>query len=270
MDRKDNKTSKTVALTGAAGRLGNVLRVGFQERFEALRLIDRRPMYDSRQGEELIIADVTDDATLQKAFEGCDVVIHLAAVPNDDARFPDLVSANIEGVYRVLDAARQCGVRRVVLASTHHVIGYYPQGKMLDIADAVRPDSVYAASKCFAEALGRLFFDKWNLEVICVRIGSLQKEPQDRRQVSTWLSHRDAVHLFERTVLAENVGFEIVYGVSANSSSWWRDDAAEKIGYHARDDGADFEDRFRNVLEDNGGNDRQGGAFATSEYWIEG
>jgi uronate dehydrogenase len=169
-------------------------------------------------------------------MRGIDVVIHLAAIA-DEAPWDDILKSNIEGTYMVFEAARQAGVRRVVYASSHHVIGFYPAAERVGPAHPVRPDSYYGVSKVFGEGLARLYHDKWGLEVVCLRIGCFRPQPEDVRQLSAWLSHRDGVELVRRSVLAPEVGFTTVYGVSANTRGWWdNDEAAASIGYVPRDD----------------------------------
>ena len=56
-------------------------------------------------------------------------------------------------------------------------------------------------------------------------------KPSMTSHLWTWLSHRDAVQLVQRSLEAPRVGFLIVYGISANRRSWWRGDGWEEIGY---------------------------------------
>jgi uronate dehydrogenase len=58
--------------------------------------------------------------------------------------------------------------------------------------------------------------------------------------LSTWISPRDMVELVRCALEAENVHFETVYGVSANTRSWWHDSAAERLGYRPADDAERF------------------------------
>jgi uronate dehydrogenase len=172
-------------------------------------------------------------------MEGVDAVVHLAAIPHE-AAFDDILTGNITTTYSVFGAARRTGVRRVVFASTNHVIGFYPRGHTVDQDDPVRPDTFYGASKAFGEALGRLYADKYGLEVVCLRIGSFAERPTTWRQLSIWLSPRDCVQLVRCCLDADAVGFQIVYGVSANTRSWWKDDAAARLGYQPQDNAEEF------------------------------
>jgi uronate dehydrogenase len=119
----------------------------------------------------------------------------------------------------------------------------------------LRPDSYYAVTKAFGEALARLYHDKHGISGVLVRIGSFQERPRDRRMLATWLSHRDAVHLFQRAVEAENVGCAIVCGISANRCAWVDTSGAEAIGDRPEDDAEAFADELDGPWPDFQGGD---------------
>ena len=131
------------------------------------------------------------------------------------------------------------GVRRVVYTSSNHVTGYYPRTERVDPTSAIRPDSHYAVTKAFGEAAARMFSEKFGLSIVVIRIGSFQDRPRNHRMLSTWLSHDDAVQLFTKAVEAPALTFELVYGVSANTRSFWPPDTST-IGYRPRDNAEDF------------------------------
>ena len=114
--------SGTVLLTGAAGRIGTVLRGGLPERGWAVRCLDVVPVPDVRPGEEHVVADVTDLAAVVDAVEGAAAVVHLAGI-SGESTWPAISHSNIEGTYAVLEAARRAEVSRVVLASSNHARG---------------------------------------------------------------------------------------------------------------------------------------------------
>ena len=148
-----------VLMTGAAGEIGSLLREAWRGALPAVRLIDRRDLGEAAAGEEVVQLDLADFPRLHSASEGADVVVHLAAIPSED-EFPRLVEANVVATYNVFEAARQAGVRRVVFASTNHVTGFYRWSERVSPADPVRPDSMYAVTKVFGDAVGRLYADK--------------------------------------------------------------------------------------------------------------
>jgi uronate dehydrogenase len=257
-----------VVLTGAAGTIGSTLRDAWRGRFPLLRLVDVQAPGEAREGEETLVLDLADFTAARRAVEGADAVVHLAAIPQED-RFERLLEANIAVTYNVFEAARQAGVRRVVFASTNHVTGFYATSERVGPDDPVRPDSLYGVTKVFGEALGRLYADKWGLEVVCLRIGSFGDRPRDAGALPMWLSPADGVRLFTRALLAPGVpGFLVVYGLSKVPDSWWENPGAALIGYEPVDD-LDPEVRRALAAEGDSESPFQGGPFAAREYWIE-
>jgi uronate dehydrogenase len=192
---------------------------------------------------------------------GANGVLHLAAIA-DEAAMTALLDVNIAGTHHVLEAARQNGVRRVVLASTNHVTGMYPAGQPISVSSPVRPDSFYGVSKVAMEALGRLYADKFGLEVACIRIGSCLPRPTEPRHRHTWLSHRDTVAAFEAAMTANDLGFATFYAASANRASWWLSDAPPTVAYRPLDNA---DDHIGRLPEYSG---PQGGHFASADYTL--
>jgi uronate dehydrogenase len=227
-----------VLLTGAAGRIGTVLRGGLPERGWAVRCLDVVPVADERPGEEQVVADVTDLAAMADAVEGVDAVVHLAGVVGEST-WPAISHANIEGTYATLEAARRAGVRRMVLASSNHASGFTPrpeEGLLREEDAPPRPDTYYGVAKVTTEALGSLYADRYGMDVICLRIGSAFPEPTTVRMLATWLSPDDTVSLVDAALSAPSPGFAVVWGVSANTRNWWDLTAARALGYEPADD----------------------------------
>ncbi len=233
---------RKVLITGAAGRIGRVLREGLKDRCD-LRLLYNRTVLPARGGEEVFVADITDLEKMEEVVDGCDAVIHMAGNPEVGASFLDCHRQNSLGTYCLYEACVRRGCGRVVFASTNHVTGMYEkEGIPTDPDMPVRPDSFYGASKAHGEALGRYYADHFGLAVICLRIGSFQPEEavtgrKSDRILSTWLSHRDAVQLCWRSVEAEDVKFGIYYGISGNQRAYWDTaNARAELGYAPEDD----------------------------------
>jgi uronate dehydrogenase len=243
-------------LTGAAGRIGSVLRAGLAGRGRVLRLMDVRPM-EAGTGEEVVQGDVTSPEDCRRAVAGCQAVVHLAGIA-DEAEFEAILDENMRGTHNVFEAACQEGCQRIVFASSNHAIGFYPVDQEIGTDVPVRPDSYYGVSKVFGETLGRLYHDRHGLEVVCLRIGAFQPEPRKPRHLWIWLSHRDCVQLVQRSLEAPGVGFLIVYGMSDNSRSWWRRSGWDTIGYSPHDDAEKYVDRVGDRLVYR----YQGGEFA--------
>jgi uronate dehydrogenase len=223
---------RRVLVTGARGRIGSVLRPALRDEVEELRLSDLEPPDDLQGSETAVVADLTDLAAVERAVAGVNAVVHLGAVP-DEAPFEQIAGPNLHGTYHVYEACRRHGVGRVVFASSNHATGMYPIGEPLDGSYPPRPDGLYGASKVWGEALGRMYRDRFGLSVVCLRIGSFRPRPRELRELSTWLSHADAVRLV-RAALTADVDFAIVYGGSANTRRWWPADT--EIGFVPVDD----------------------------------
>ena len=224
-----------VLITGAAGDIGRVLREGLHGRYDLLRLSDRLAMDPARQGEETVVADLTNAGAVASLMPGMDAVVHLGGIAGE-APWEAILANNLCGTFNVFEAARLAGVGRVLFASSNHVVGFHPRSARLDHEAAHRPDTRYGLAKAFGEDLGRLYADKHGMRVMCMRIGSFQSEPKDVRQLSTWISHGDMVRLAIAGLEAPDLGFEVVYGVSRNTRSWWDNGRAYLLGYDPQDD----------------------------------
>jgi uronate dehydrogenase len=220
-----------IVLTGAAGLIGRALREPLREWAELVRLVDREAVEPVGDREEALTADLSDLEAARRALDGVEAVVHLAAIPAEDA-FDRLLEANIRATYNVFEAARLGGLRRVVLASSNHATGFYRRAERISPGDRPRPDSLYGATKIFGEALGSLYADKFGLAVVALRIGAFAAEPPDGPARPMWISPGDTFRLVWAALTAPEVRFEIVYGVSATGQTWWDNDAAaRRIGY---------------------------------------
>jgi uronate dehydrogenase len=233
-----------VLMTGAAGRLGTVLRRGLPERGWSVRAFDVVPAPEERFGEEWVVGDATELGAVTDAAAGTAAMVHLAGI-SGEASWPETLHTNIQSTYAALEAARRAGVERVVLASSNHATGFTPRPAegLLREADAPpRPDTYYGVSKVTMEALGSLYADRYGLDVVCLRIGSGFAEPTGTRHLSTWLSPADTVSLVDAALRAPSPGFVVVWGVSANTRNWWDLTAARALGYQPADDAEVYAD----------------------------
>ena len=181
---------------------------------------------------------------MQALLQGVSAVVHLGGISTESA-FEDLVPANIVGTYHVYEAARLQGVRRIVFASSNHVTGFYSQGQTVHPQMPMRPDSYYGVSKAFGESLAQFYFDRYGLETVSLRIGSCFPEPEDRRQLASWLGYDDLERLVLAALSAPVVGHSVLYGVSDNRQGWWDNASARHIGFRPRDSA----DAWRQALE---------------------
>ncbi len=235
-------------ITGAAGMLGGVLREGLAPLATTLRLTDREEIKDGKPHEEIMQAELSDFDAIMKVVEGCDAVVHFGAAPMEKP-WAEILNSSIIGGYNVYEAARRHGIRRIVYASSIHSVGYVPREAGADVETDHRPDSLYGLSKCFVEDLAKLYHDKFQIESACLRINSCFPEPADRRHLSTWMSFRDCVQLVERCLVAERVGFTVLYGISDNRERFFSNEKSRHIGYVPQDSAEDYREKVEAKTE---------------------
>ncbi|TPE52722.1 NAD-dependent epimerase/dehydratase family protein [Amaricoccus solimangrovi] len=223
-----------ILITGAAGNLGDHLRRGLGPLARRLRLLDVRPMGEAAPGEELVQCDLSDREAAFAAIRGCDAIVHFAGHPREMS-FDEILRDTLPASYNVYEGARQFGVKRVVYASSIHAVGFHPVEDVPDTRAPHRPDTFYGLTKTFTEDLASLYWDKWGIESVCLRICSCFPEPADRRMLWSWLSYSDCLRLTEAALLAPRVGFSVIYGTSDNARAAVSNARASHIGYRPRD-----------------------------------
>lgn len=270
---------KKIAITGAAGLVGTGLRQQLLSRGYRLLSLDIKPITDLGLHEESAVVDICDQAKLTDLLKGCDAVVHLAACTTD-AAWPEQVKLSVEGCISLFDAAHAAGVRRVVYASSHHVVGLHPRqphGPQMGSVATIRPDSRYAVGKAFGESIGALYAYKYDMEVMCMRIGNVNTKAIDRRRLGSWFSWRDLGQL--TTIGIENpaLRFSIVYGISDATGRHYDNSEAYALGYRPEDGaanpGAEAEVLQSDPLPEPGSAAGRsaaeltlGGGFSASEY----
>lgn len=232
-------------LTGAAGGLGKVLRESLKPYARVLRLSDIAPMAPAVDAsEEIQLCDLTDKHAVHQLVEGVDAILHFGGV-SVERPFEEILGPNISGVFHIYEAARRHGVKRVIFASSNHVIGFYKQDQTLDARSPRRPDGYYGLSKSYGEDMATFYFDRYGIETVSIRIGSSFPEPQNRRMLSTWLSFADLTQLLERSLYTPDVGHTVVYGASNNPNLWWDNRYAAHLGFAPRDSSEVFRDKVQ-------------------------
>ena len=209
---------KKVLLTGTGGRIGKYMTPAFREWFD-LRTLDRAA---SEVDPNPILSDLQEIDILKRAMEGCEAVVHMAATSDEAPFLDDLVPNNIVGLYNMLEAARETGVKRFVFASTVQTVGFNPPDTTIEITDPVRPVSLYGATKVLGEVMGRYYHDKFGLEFVGVRIGWYHPYESDILRTSLgarqiWLSPNDCNSLFRRAVEKPDVGYALCFATSKTS-----------------------------------------------------
>jgi uronate dehydrogenase len=250
----------TILVTGAAGRIGTMLRSRLARPGRTLRLLDVVPV-DPVPGraEEAVTASVTDMAAMTAACRDVDAVIHLGGIPGE-APWDRILDVNINGTYVAFEAARRAGVPRVVFASSNHAVGFAPRADF-PVPDYAfpAPDTYYGVSKAAGEATAALYSRRYGMDAIAVRILSCFERPVNPRMLATWLSPDDAGRLFDACLTAPSPGFRVVFGVSANTRGGWVSlAAARELGYEPRDDAEAF---AAEIIAEHGEPDASGPLF---------
>lgn len=232
-----------LVLTGAAGALGSRLRQPLAKMADSLVSTDlAEDVGDLFDGETYIKADMGDFAAVMKLVEGADMVVHFGAIA-DEAPFDDILHSNIIGAYNVWEAAYRHNVRRIVYASSIHAVGMHPRNVAIGTDVAHKPDTFYGLSKCFAEDLASLYWDKRKVEAVCLRILSCS-DVGNARAVGSWLSYDDLIQLVQRSVDTPTTGFTVIYGVSNNDRRPVDNSAASFLGYRPKDNAEQYADPF--------------------------
>ena len=145
---------KTILMTGAAGRIGTFLRPELAGKYR-LRLSDLKPVRDLRPGETFVRADLSRLSDMLRVTKGVDAVVHFGG-QSGEHDWDHILSANIVGFYNALEAARRNGVRRFLVATSNHAVGFYRCDQRIDHRVYPKPDSRYGVSKVFMFPLDTL------------------------------------------------------------------------------------------------------------------
>lgn len=142
-------------VTGATGHIGYALLLKLIESNEKVRILIRKDssIFDGIDAEKYY-GDVTDPESLEKAFEGADVVYHLAGMIDVTSGHEEQIwKINVEGTKNVVKACRKTGVKRLVYASSVDAIPPLPGNELMSEISEFNPDNLegtYAKTKAVA------------------------------------------------------------------------------------------------------------------------
>jgi UDP-glucose 4-epimerase len=174
-------------VTGGAGFIGSSIARALIKRGDKVRIIDnfssgrRENFADFAKDVELIEADILDPAALRRAVQGAEVVYHEAAIPSVPKSMAEPLEnheANATGTLRVLQAARDAGVRRLVYAASSAAYGDAPELPKLEIQPPA-PISPYGASKLAGELYLQVYAQAYGLETVSLRYFNVFGPRQD-------------------------------------------------------------------------------------------
>jgi len=164
-------------ITGGAGFIGSNIARELVRRGEKIKILDNlstgslKNLKGILDKVKFIKGDIRDFGLTKKEFKGVDFVLHQAAfraVPRSIEDPVGVNSNNIEGTLKVLVAARDSGVKRVVYASSSSVYGDVGNKKNKETMTP-NPKSPYALSKLAGEYYCRIFSEIWGLETVSLR-----------------------------------------------------------------------------------------------------
>lgn len=254
---------ENLLITGSSGTIGTVLYSELANSYN-VRGIDVYPSDNF----ETTVADMADLDSLDKPFSETDVVIDLAANADQFADWEDVYRNNVSATRNAIETAHRVGARRVIFASSNHAVGNFELDSpyreivagdytglspgtfpLIGVDVPIRPDGAYGIGKAFGESVGRYYADVHGLSVICLRIGTVNREnkPLTVRNLATFLFHKDLVSLVKSCIEApESVRFGVYYGVSNNTWRFWDISNAEReIGYQPQENAERFRADFR-------------------------
>jgi nucleoside-diphosphate-sugar epimerase len=232
-----------ILVTGAAGYIGRRVVPELSKAGHVVRAADLCPPPDDPAYVRL---DITRLEEVVQAMRGCDAVVHLAVASGHEGEYEDdafnqlRFDVNVKGTWNVLEAARQCGVRRVVFTSSLMVVWGYPPPQWIEGDAPARPVGTYALTKHLGEVMCRHYAEAHGLSIVCLRIA----KPIDFDDLAwqgvplrpQWLPFDDLVRAYrlavERVERAD-LGFEIVTLVGESPERRWDLSRAETVlGYH--------------------------------------
>src|SRR5256885_13047579 len=183
-----------IALSGAGGNMGNILRGELHKRGIDLRSAGgRKPLVPLYDGEDIMHGDLRAPAAVDRLRNGVDVLIHRAGT-SVERPLPEIIENNLVGLYQVYEGARRNKVRRVIFASSNHAFGMHSVKDKLKLDAPFRPDGFYGLSKVWGEAMTRMYWAKHGIHGISMRIGTaMGKPPAEFRHLSTWFGTEDLV-----------------------------------------------------------------------------
>ena len=172
-----------IFVTGGAGFIGSnfirqVLALGkkhsivnydkltYAGNLASLEAIAQRPEYSFVRG------DICDAASVERAMNGCDTVVHFAAESHVDRSIYEpapVIETNVTGTFILLQVARKLRLERFVHISTVEVYGDIPAGAAADENFPLCPSSPYSASKASADLLVRSYVRTFGFPALITR-----------------------------------------------------------------------------------------------------
>jgi len=173
-------------VTGGAGFIGSHLSEEIARRGHRVRVADslitgKRANLDHIPGVEFMEGDLAELEFAKKAAEGCDYVLHQAAIPSVPRSVKDPITsnrANVDATLNMLVAARDAGVKRLVFAASSSAYGDTPTLPKHEQMPT-NPLSPYALQKVVGEQYLQMFTKLYKLETVSIRYFNVFGPRQD-------------------------------------------------------------------------------------------
>ena len=202
-------------ITGGAGFLGSALANRLARDGHEVRVVDDLSRGDRNalhQSVHFTRGDVNNIPLLWSMLQDVDCVYHLAAKVSvaQSILYPrDYNTVNVGGTVSLMEAMRDTGIRRVVLASSGAIYGEHRKQPVREL-DPVRPDSPYAVSKWAAEQYVHTIGELWGIETVALRIFNAYGPGQ-----SLPVSHAPVIPRFIKAILTG--GSIVIFGTGQQS-----------------------------------------------------
>ena len=261
-----------VLITGVSGLIGSATYLHMAKQTEKYEVygLDRSRKRSARTPSDRQLnipsrrffrCNIAKMGSVQRAVEGMDIVVHLAADP-DGSSWDSVLHNNLIGAYNVFEASRQAKVRRIVYASSVRISeGHRHQEPYRSVAEGdsgsiptnfvplptevpPEPRSIYACGKVWVESLAMTYARTHGISCVALRIGWVTADDQADKSAAgatVWCSQRDAVQMIERCIDAPaDLQFDILYCVSENTRRWVDiERARQAVGYVPQDSAGD-------------------------------
>ncbi|MCY4540303.1 MAG: NAD(P)-dependent oxidoreductase [Chloroflexi bacterium] len=196
-----------VLITGGAGHVGTPISERFAARGWDVRVIGVDPTCDL-SGVNYAQCDILDYEALRSHVEGCDAIVHLAAIPTTISH-PNhaLFEINVAGTYNVFEAAERAGVKRIAQASSINALGgywgcddrqfeYFP----LDEAHPLHTTDAYSFSKQLVEEIAAYYWRRSGISSVSFRLPGVWSDAliEKRNLRENLREKRDALTAFQQ------------------------------------------------------------------------
>ncbi len=232
---------KRILITGASGRIGQLLTKQFGDKYE-LVLTDVKAR-EVELGITVALANLVEMEEIRPLFQNIHTVIHLGADYRQEAPWESLLPNNIVATYNVLQLAHEARCKRIIFASSINAGLGYPNGSNVTVDMPINPPNLYGATKVWGEAVGRFYAEQHGLSCFCLRLGwvtsgryLVNRENSDIFNIV--LTHRDLVHFMELAVEAPpEVHYEVFHVLSNNRHNYLDiSESCRILGYNPQDD----------------------------------